>query len=189
MHNGTENAYKLIICNECIAMCRAFLFCAFPFSQWLPAICSSRSVLGFQSPFQITDTQVWVPSKNCLGEKQQAALLTFTAASQVADTALLPLGTEGEMLGEPDPAWGEGKGGIAYLVPWGGFMGQKAVLLLWKKRRFGDYSFKRRRATLSRCKRIWRVNEISERVRSWLIPLTDGKWFPHSLWGWREVKE
>lgn len=133
MHNGTENAYKLIICNECIAMCRAFLFCAFPFSQWLPAICSSRSVLGFQSPFQITDTQVWVPSKNRLGEKQQAALLTFTAASQVADTALLPLGTEGEMLGEPDPARGEGKGGIAYLVPWGGFMGQKAVLLLWKK--------------------------------------------------------
>lgn len=60
---------------------------------------------------------------------------------------------------------------------------------LKKKRRFGDCSFKRRRATLSRCKRIWRVNEISERVRSWLIPLTDGKWFPHSLWGWREVKE
>lgn len=33
-----------------------------------------------------------------LGEKQQAAFLTLIASSQVADAALLPLGTEGEML-------------------------------------------------------------------------------------------
>lgn len=112
MHNYIENAYKLIICNECIAMCRAFLFCVFPFSQWLPAICSSRSVLGFQSPFQITDTQVWVPSKNRLGEKQQAALLTFTAASQVASRCCFASSWyRGRDAGGAWPSMGRGKRG------------------------------------------------------------------------------
>lgn len=42
--------------------------CLFP-SWRLPAICSSRDVVAFQSPFQIMDIQVLVPSKYLPGRE------------------------------------------------------------------------------------------------------------------------
>lgn len=48
-----------------------FVLCSvFLFPSWrLPAICSSRDVVAFQSPFQITDIQVLVPSKYLPGRE------------------------------------------------------------------------------------------------------------------------
>lgn len=66
-----------------------------------------------------------------LGGEQQAALLTFSAASPAAAAALLPMAAEGEMLSQ---AGGKGRWeqeGLLGKRQWclsGGFVGWKSVL-------------------------------------------------------------
>lgn len=64
MHSYIKSTYKLILLtDECVAVRRAVCFVVFSPHDCQQSVCSSRNVLGFQSSFQITDTQVSVPSK------------------------------------------------------------------------------------------------------------------------------
>lgn len=126
------------------------LFCGFGyffFPCWLPAICSSRNVVAFQSQFQITDMPAPAPSKALPGREAAGSspnLQCCFSSSRCCSASWGCWPRQGEKeCGSRRDSWGTGS--VVYLVPWGGFVGQKSVLFeeeriwgaqLWRSRTF-----------------------------------------------------
>lgn len=137
------------------------LFCGFGyfFPCWLPAICSSRNVVAFQSQFQITDMPVPAPSKPLPGREAAGSSPNLYCCFSSSRCCSASCGCRGR---DADPE----RGKVMWEQEW--LVGERQCCLTSALRRqksilfeekveFGDCGFEGT-GLFKRSKRIWRVS-------------------------------